>query len=82
MSLPNGFLDELRSRICLSDVVGRKVQWDLRKSNQARGDMWAPCPFHQEITASFHVDDNIGFISVLVVKLKVMRSVLLKKQRM
>ena len=61
MSLPNGFLDELRSRVCLSDVVGRKVQWDLRKSNQARGDMWAPCPFHQEKTASFHVDDNKGF---------------------
>ena len=61
MSLPNGFLDELRSRICLSDIVGRKVQWDLRKSNQARGDMWAPCPFHQEKTASFHVDDNKGF---------------------
>ena len=61
MSLPNGFLDELRSRICLSDVVGRKVQWDLRKSNQARGDMWAPCPFHQQKTASFHVDDNKGF---------------------
>ncbi len=61
MSLPNGFLDELRSRICLSDVVGRKVQWDLRKSNQAKGDMWAPCPFHQEKTASFHVDDNKGF---------------------
>ena len=61
MCFPNGFLDELRSRICLSDVVGRKVQWDLRKSNQARGDMWAPCPFHQEKTASFHVDDNKGF---------------------
>ena len=61
MSLPHGFLDELRSRICLSDVVGRKVQWDLRKSNQTKGDMWAPCPFHQEKTASFHVDDNKGF---------------------
>ena len=61
MSLPYGFLDELRSRISLSDVVGRKVQWDLRKSNQAKGDMWAPCPFHQEKTASFHVDDNKGF---------------------
>ena len=61
MSLPHGFLDELRSRISLSDVVGRKVQWDLRKSNQAKGDMWAPCPFHQEKTASFHVDENKGF---------------------
>ena len=60
MSLPNGFLDELRSRICLSDVVGRKVQWDLRKSNQARGDMWL-LSFSSRKTASFHVDDNKGF---------------------
>ncbi len=61
MSLPPGFLDELRTRISLSDVVGRKVMWDSRKSNQAKGDMWAPCPFHQEKTASFHVDDRKGF---------------------
>lgn len=61
MSLPSGFLDELRSRLSLSQVVGRKVMWDNRKSNQAKGDMWAPCPFHQEKTASFHVDDRQGF---------------------
>ena len=61
MSLPPGFLDELRTRLSLSDVVGRKVMWDNRKSNQAKGDMWAPCPFHQEKTASFHVDDRKGF---------------------
>lgn len=35
--------------------------WDSRKSNQGKGDMWAPCPFHQEKTASFHVDDRKGF---------------------
>ena len=61
MSLPPGFLDELRSRSSLSQVVGRKVMWDARKSNQAKGDMWAPCPFHQEKTASFHVDDRKGY---------------------
>ncbi|MEO3415704.1 DNA primase [Roseovarius sp. CAU 1744] len=61
MSLPPGFLDELRSRTSLSQVVGRKVIWDTRKSNQGKGDMWAPCPFHQEKTASFHVDDRKGF---------------------
>ncbi len=61
MSLPPGFLDELRSRASLSQVVGRKVIWDARKSNQGRGDMWAPCPFHQEKTASFHVDDKKGY---------------------
>ncbi|MEZ5778347.1 MAG: DNA primase [Paracoccaceae bacterium] len=61
MSLPHGFLDELRTRTSLSHVVGRKVIWDNRKSNQAKGDFWAPCPFHQEKTASFHVDDRKGF---------------------
>lgn len=61
MSLPPGFLDELRTRSSLSQVVGRKVLWDQRKSNPAKGDLWAPCPFHQEKTASFHVDDRKGF---------------------
>jgi DNA primase len=61
MSLPPGFIDELRGRTTLSAIVGRKVTWDMRKSNQARGDFWAPCPFHQEKSASFHVDDRKGF---------------------
>ena len=61
MSLPPGFLDELRSRISITQVVGRKVVWDTRKSNQGKGDMWAPCPFHQEKSASFHVDDRKGY---------------------
>ncbi|MBV0890441.1 DNA primase [Paracoccus sp. Z118] len=61
MSLPPGFLDELRNRVPISRIVGRKVTWDLRKSNQAKGDWWAPCPFHGEKTASFHVDDQKGF---------------------
>ncbi len=61
MSLPPNFLDELRTRISLTQVVGRKVLWDTRKSNQGKGDMWAPCPFHQEKSASFHVDDRKGY---------------------
>ncbi|KJZ19778.1 DNA primase [Loktanella sp. S4079] len=61
MSLPAGFLDELRTRLSLGQVVGRKVMWDTRKSNQGKGDLWAPCPFHQEKSASFHVDDRKGF---------------------
>ncbi|PRX38367.1 DNA primase [Meinhardsimonia xiamenensis] len=61
MSLPPGFLDELRARVSLAQIVGRKVTWDMRKSNQGRGDWWAPCPFHQEKTASFHVDDRKGY---------------------
>lgn len=61
MSLPPGFLDELRDRVSLSAVAGRKVTWDMKKTNQAKGDWWAPCPFHQEKSASFHVDDKKGF---------------------
>lgn len=61
MSLPSGFLDEIRARVPISRVIGRKVVWDQRKSNQARGDWWAPCPFHQEKSASFHCDDGKGF---------------------
>jgi DNA primase len=61
MSLPPGFLDELRTRVSLSSVVGRKVTWDMRKSNLGKGDMWAACPFHQEKSASFHVDDRKGY---------------------
>ena len=61
MSLPPGFLDELKSRTSMAQVAGRKVMWDQRKSNQGKGDMWAPCPFHQEKSASFHVDDRKGF---------------------
>src|ERR1700712_6026769 len=61
MALPPGFLDELRTRLTLSQVVGRKVTWDARKSNMAKGDFWAPCPFHQEKSPSFHVDDRKGY---------------------
>ena len=60
MSLPPGFIDELRDRVSLAQLVGRKVSWD-RKSNAARGDYWAPCPFHQEKSASFHVDEAKGY---------------------
>ena len=60
MALPPGFLDELRTRVSLVQLVGRKVTWDPRKSNAARGDYWAPCPFHQEKSASFHVEDAKG----------------------
>jgi len=61
MSITPAFLDELRTRTNLVQVVGRKVMWDNRKSNAGKGDMWSPCPFHHEKTASFHVDDQKGF---------------------
>jgi len=61
MALPDGFLEDLKTRLSLGQVAGRKVTWDPRKSNPGKGDYWSPCPFHQEKTASFHVDDAKGF---------------------
>ncbi len=54
------FLDEIRARLPLSEVVARRVTWDRRKSQPAKGDYWACCPFHGEKTPSFHVDDRRG----------------------
>lgn len=51
-------LDDIRNRLPLSEVVGRRVTWDRRKSQPGKGDFWACCPFHQENTPSFHVDDR------------------------
>ncbi|MBJ3774995.1 DNA primase [Acuticoccus mangrovi] len=55
------FLASLREQVPLSQIVGRAVSWDKRKSQPGRGDLWACCPFHQEKTPSFHVDDRKGY---------------------
>ncbi|MCA1300643.1 DNA primase [Stappia indica] len=60
MRFSPGLLDEIRARLPLSEVVARRVSWDRRKTQVARGDFWACCPFHQEKTPSFHVDDRRG----------------------
>ncbi|MEP1932740.1 MAG: DNA primase [Roseibium sp.] len=51
-------LDEIRARLLLSEIVGRRVSWDRRKTQPGKGDYWACCPFHQEKSPSFHVDDR------------------------
>ncbi len=60
MRFASSFLDELRDRITLSSVVGRRVQWDRKKTNPGKGDYWACCPFHGEKSPSFHVEDRKG----------------------
>jgi DNA primase, catalytic core len=54
------FLDELRDRVPISTVIGRSVTWDRKKTNTARGDWWACCPFHGEKSPSFHCEDRKG----------------------
>ncbi len=61
MKLPPTFVDELRSRVSIAEIVGRTVAWDPKKTNRGKGDYWAACPFHVEKSASFHVDDRKGF---------------------
>ncbi|MBZ8132183.1 DNA primase [Afifella sp. IM 167] len=60
MRFPPSFLDAIRARIPIADVVGRRVTWDKRKSQPSRGDYWACCPFHGEKTPSFHADNRRG----------------------
>jgi len=60
MRFTDTFLEEIRQRLPISQVVGAYVQWDKRKSQPGRGDYWACCPFHGEKTPSFHADDRKG----------------------
>ncbi|WP_188055032.1 DNA primase [Sphingosinithalassobacter sp. CS137] len=56
MTLSPAFLDELRARTQLSTLVGKSVK--LRRA----GREWtACCPFHNEKTPSFYVNDEKGF---------------------
>ena len=57
MAFPPGFLDELRARVSLSDVVGRKVALKRKSGAEYSG----LCPFHNEKTPSFTVNDKKGF---------------------
>ena len=56
MTLSPQFLDELRARTLLSALVGRSV-----KLTKAGREFKACCPFHNEKTPSFYVNDEKGF---------------------
>jgi hypothetical protein len=53
--------ERVKAAVSLRDLAERSdVLWDARQSNPRRGDYWAPCPFHGERTASFHVVEPAG----------------------
>src|ERR1700686_2763413 len=56
MAFPPGFLDELRSRVSLGDLVARRVR--LIRRGREHGGL---CPFHNEKTPSFYVVEDKGF---------------------
>ena len=56
MSLSPQFLDELRARTTLSTLIGKSV-----KVTKAGREYKACCPFHNEKTPSFTINDEKGF---------------------
>mgnify|MGYP000057595455 FL=1 len=56
MTLSPQWLDELRARTLLSALIGRTV-----KITKAGREFRACCPFHNEKTPSFYVNDEKGF---------------------
>ncbi len=56
MSLSPAFLDELRARTSLSTLIGKTT-----KLQKAGREMRGCCPFHNEKTPSFYVNDDKGF---------------------
>ena len=56
MTLSPAFLDELRARTLLSSVIAPNV-----KLTKAGREWKACCPFHNEKTPSFYVNDEKGF---------------------
>ena len=56
MSISPRFLDELRRRLTLSDIIGRRI-----KLTRAGRESKACCPFHHEKTPSFTVSDEKQF---------------------
>src|SRR5882672_426488 len=56
MAFPPRFLDELRQRCSLADIVGRRVRL-IKRGREHVG----LCPFHNEKTPSFNVVEDKGF---------------------
>ncbi len=56
MSFPPSFLEEIRSRLSLSEVIGQRI-----KLTRAGREFKGCCPFHNEKTASFTVNETKGF---------------------
>ncbi len=56
MAFSPSFLDEIRSRVSLVSVIGRRVR--LTKKGREHSGL---CPFHNEKTPSFTVNEDKGF---------------------
>lgn len=56
MKYPQSFIEEIRARVRVSEVIGRAIT--LRRAGR---EYHALCPFHKEKSPSFTVNDEKGF---------------------
>ncbi len=56
MSIPPRFLDELKDRLTLSDIIGKRI-----KLIRAGREFKSQCPFHSDKSPSFTVNDDKHF---------------------
>jgi len=56
MAIPSQFLDQLRERVGLAEVIARRTRL-TKKGHEYQG----LCPFHKEKTPSFTVNEDKGF---------------------
>lgn len=54
--IPKNYIDELRQRLTLSEIIGKRI-----KVTRAGREFKACCPFHNENTPSFTINDQKGF---------------------
>ena len=56
MKYPQSFIEEIRNRVRVSEVIGRSIP-----IKRAGREYHALCPFHKEKTPSFTINDEKGF---------------------
>lgn len=56
MKLPQSFIEEIKSRLRISEVIGARLS-----IKRAGREYHALCPFHKEKTPSFTINDEKGF---------------------
>lgn len=54
------FLNEIRGRVPISQVIGPHVAFDRKKTRASKGDYWFCCPVHGEKSPSAHCEDKKG----------------------
>ena len=57
MSIPKTFIDRLLDQVNIVDVIGKRLPQLQKKGNR----YWCNCPFHEEKTSSFAVNEDSQF---------------------